>query len=102
LSRQQNVIAVQVLDEVSPGYLPACFSRRTRPGISLMDHPKLSRILASQLVGDLPCVVGRAIVDDDDLDRAISLSKNTGHRFAKHRGAVVDRNDGGDQAGHDY
>src|SRR6185295_9980656 len=97
LLRQQQVIAVEVLNKLAAGRLASCFSRKPRPGVRLMNNANLLRMRFTKLIRDSWSVVRRAIIDDDQLDGAIGLRQHARDGFTQQHRAVVDRDDRGDQ-----
>src|SRR2546426_255529 len=90
---QQQVIAVEVLNEFTARSLPSCFSREPRAFVALRNDANLLRMHLSKLLCYSGCVVGRAIIYYEDLDLPIRLSKDARNSVAKHCRAVVDRDD---------
>lgn len=81
LSREQDVVAVQILDEISTCQLAARLSRESGPGVGLVYRENLARMLSNKLVDNSRGVVCGAIIHNDDLDRAIALRQDARDSF---------------------
>jgi hypothetical protein len=58
-----------------------------------MYGPDLGGIPRRQLIGYLRRVVGRSIVDDNHLDRAVGLCQHARNGFSQHCATIEDGND---------
>ena len=72
----------------------------TRPASRAAPGPALARLMTRTfvLLHYAPSAIRRAVINDDDLDGPVSLRQHAGDRLAQEGGAVVHRDDGGDQS----
>src|SRR5439155_11509780 len=68
LAREEEVVAVEVLEEVAARLQPPALARE--PGTAVRaPHRAHLGVRARERLDDARRVVGRSVVDDDDLDR---------------------------------
>ncbi len=95
-SRQEQIVAVEILEECAVRKKPPGLPSRAWTGVGLMNAPG-SRMRRRELVANCGRLVGRPVVHEDDLDRAMSLGEHAVDRFAQHSGTIEDRNDRGNE-----
>src|SRR5437763_5181401 len=96
LARQQQVVAVEVLQQLAARDLPSRLARRAGAAV-LAAHAAHFRMPRHQCGDGRGRVVGRRVVDDDDLDGTVALRERALDRFDQHRRAVEHRDDDADQ-----
>jgi hypothetical protein len=88
-----DVVGVQESDELTPCEVDATIPSGWRPGRLLPDHPYALAVGG----GDLGASVARAVVDDDYLERTVSLGEDAVDRLAQVAFGVADGNDAGNE-----
>src|SRR4029077_11195293 len=78
LAREEEVIAVEVLDEVAARGQASGLARQPGPAVLAPDAADLGVPCAKRL-DHARRVVGRGVVDDDDLDRTVRLRQRAVH-----------------------
>jgi hypothetical protein len=97
LSGEQDIIAIEVLDGLAASNPPNYLAGQARPAVRPVDHPNLGRVVPRECICDRAGRVSRAIVDEDNLDRAICLPEHAFDSLTEKNWAVEDRNDPTDQ-----
>src|SRR5581483_3022295 len=92
LVREDDVVRVDERDELALRDLDPRVSRRRRAAVLLPEIADLGKGLR-----DLAAAVGRAVVDDDHLERLVLKGEDALERLAQERLRVVDRDDDADE-----
>jgi len=92
LAGLEEVVAVEVLDELTLGRQPPGLPCSADAGVRLVNNSHLG-MKARQAVGRGSGVVGGSIVYDDDFDGPVGLGEDAGHRLPEHGCPVEDRDD---------
>ena len=91
--RQQEVVAVEILDEFSSCYSPPGLTRQTWSRVMLMHDMDFFGVLGSKRIRNIRRIVRRTVIDDNDLDGAIGLPNHARYRLSQKIGPVMNRDD---------
>ena len=90
-SSQRNVVAVLPSDELAARYRQTLVQSRARSPLAVAANRGHPSVPASSVGDYLPPIVGRTIVDDDELDVAKGLRQYSVDRLAEKGLRVIDR-----------
>ena len=96
--RGEQIVAVEVLDVLTAREGASHLADEAGPADVVLPANSDPFVGERELLADRPGFVGRAVVDDDDLEFGVGLGENALHGFDQHRGSIEHGNDRADGA----
>ena len=88
----KNVVIIEKQEIFASCHLRTVVSRNSLKRIPFIPDIADTTVIAKAFFDSKPCIIGRTVVDDNDLKRNTLLRQHTGNTVADHVRTVVGRN----------